>query len=487
MNIKRLLKGIALALAAASTLQAANGPGWQNPLNLPNEPGWGVADVQVIRYRGYYYLYATGGDVRVWSSTDLVNWSDRGLCLTGPVGGMAWAPRVLYYNGLFYLYACGDNGGQVQSVYTSSSPLGPFTVAKTNLLNCIDGIPYLNNNHQLYFYYAAGGGIRYRTMPDPLNVSSTNTQFTSCKVQLASTWTEAPHILNVDGAYFMTYTGNDWTLNNYQTHIARGSSPTNFAPQGTGNPVLLRTTGTWVATGCTDMFRGPNMKTIVAAYHVRNGTYRKLCIDPMIWNAQGNLVVDGPKIGTSQTGHQLADFSDYFNRTTIGADYANVWGGNWGMHQPGWLMWGDSRGQSGLKKQLTTASTGNNYVVEATAKLMNNGTMIASPKYGIVASDSGTASSDSGFYAFIDDTNKVLATVYRLNGVWGAWQNSALPNWDMKKYQTLKIRKVGSTFEVYFNDMLKQTRTVSGLNGGKVGFVTDDCHADFGWLSWANW
>ena len=52
MNITRLLKGIALALAAVSPLQAANGPSWTNPFTLPNEPGWGVADVQVIRYRG---------------------------------------------------------------------------------------------------------------------------------------------------------------------------------------------------------------------------------------------------------------------------------------------------------------------------------------------------------------------------------------------------------------------------------------------------
>ena len=93
---------------------------------MPNEPGWGVADPQIIRYRGYYYLYSTGGDVRVWSSTDLVNWTDRGLCLVGPVNGKAWGPRVLYHNGTFYLYASGDTGGvQTQSVYVSGSPMHP--------------------------------------------------------------------------------------------------------------------------------------------------------------------------------------------------------------------------------------------------------------------------------------------------------------------------------------------------------------------------
>src|SRR5689334_1849313 len=99
---KNFLLFHALLLLAVCQTKAAQGPGYMNTLTVPNEPGWGVADPNIIRYRGYYYLYDTGGDVRVWSSTDLVNWADRGLALTGPVNGTAWAPRVRYYNGTFY-------------------------------------------------------------------------------------------------------------------------------------------------------------------------------------------------------------------------------------------------------------------------------------------------------------------------------------------------------------------------------------------------
>ena len=482
------LAAVAVVAWFLSGVEGAQGPGWQNPFTLPSEPGWGVADPQIIRYRGYYYLYSTGGDVRVWSSTDLVNWADRGLCLVGPVNGKAWGPRVLYYNGTFYLYASGDTGGvQTQSVYVSGSPMGPFTLAKTTLLNCIDGLPFLNDNNQLYFYYAASGGIRYRTMPDPLNVSGTSFLLSGCKVQTINQWTEAPHVAKIDGTYFISYTGNDWTRTDYQVHMGRGSSPTSLSAQSTGNPVLIQTSGTWTSTGCADFFRGPDLKTIVSAYHVRNGSYRKLCIDRMGWNAQGNLVVDGPHIGQALAGHWLAEFSDYFNRPDIGPNYFNVWGGNWGMYEPGWLMWGDSRGQGGFKKQLCVIDTAQNYVVEVTTKLMNKGTMIQFPKYGVVVSDNGNPSADTGFYIFIDDNSKVLATISRLNGAWGTWQNAALPNWDMTKYHNLRIRKNGTTFEIYFDGMLKMTRTVTGLGGGKVGFVTEDCHADFGWMTWANW
>ncbi len=482
------LHAAALICAGVST-QAAQGPTWQNPITVPNESGSGVADVQIYRFRGYYYLYATGGDVRVWTSTDLANWTDRGLCLVGPTNSKAWSPRILYYAGTFYLYGSGDtNGVKTESVYSSSSPLGPFTLVKGTLMNCIDGFPFLDNDGQLYFYYAAGGGISYRKMTDPLNVSSTSSQLTSCVIHAdsGSNWTESPHVFNLDGTYYMTYSGNDWTQNDYQVHIASGSSPTTLSAQSTGNPVLIQTTGTWVSSGCADIFRGPDLKTLIAAYSVRNGSDRKLCIDRMELNTQGNLVVDGPTLGVAESGNSLADFSDYFNRSTIGANYTNVSGGNWSMNQSGSAMSADSRGQTDFKKELCNVVTASDYVVEVTTKLNGKGTQVQFPKYAVVVSSNGSATSETGFYVCIDDTSKVIATVSRINNVWGTWQNSALPQWDMTKYHTLRIAKNGNTFQVFFDGMLKQARSVSGLGAGQIGFATQDCAADFGWFSWSN-
>lgn len=41
-----------------------------------------------------------------------------------------------------------------------------------------------------------------------------------------------------------------------------------------------------------------------------------------------------------------------------------------------------------------------------------------------------------------------LASVRKLNGAWGTWQNASLPNWDMKKYHNLRIRKNGDNSEI---------------------------------------
>jgi hypothetical protein len=478
-----------LTLLVPRLASAGQGPGWQNPLNLPNEPGWGVADPQIICFRGVYYLYSTGdSNMRVWSSTDLVNWTDRGFCLTGAVNGKSWAPSILYYNGTFYLYAAGDlsSGAQNQAVYTSGSPLGPFSLAKTTLMSCIDGYAFMHNNNQLYFYYAASGGVKYRTMSDPLNANGGISQLTGCKVQVSSTWSERPHLFNLDGAFFIQYTGNEWTRDDYQTHMGRGSSPTSLSAQSTGNPILRGTTGTWRGAGCGSFVRDLDLKTLLSAYHVRSGSYRKLCIDRMTWNAQGNLVVDGPRIGQSLPGHYSAEFSDYFNRASIGGSYFNMWGGNWGLWNNE-LMWGDSRGQTGFKKELCSTWTAANYVVEVTTKLVNKGTTITYPKYGVVVSDNGNASSPTGFYVFIDDKSKVLAVNMRQNGSDLGWQNAALPNWDMTKWHNLRIQKNGDTFRIYFDGMLKMTKTQAGFGAGHIGMVTDDCHADFGWFAWSNW
>src|SRR5712691_3027031 len=76
---------------------------YHNPI-LTNE----MADPDVIRVDGKYYLYATthtrGYDAFV--SDDLVHWENKGLAFDDPRGG-DWAPDVFYFkrgDGKFYLF-----------------------------------------------------------------------------------------------------------------------------------------------------------------------------------------------------------------------------------------------------------------------------------------------------------------------------------------------------------------------------------------------
>src|SRR5436853_7569425 len=76
---------------------------YRNPL-LPERE---MADPDVIRFNGKYFLYATS-DTRgyeVFASDDLVNWRRQGWAFEDPRGG-AWAPDVFHdkRDGKFYLY-----------------------------------------------------------------------------------------------------------------------------------------------------------------------------------------------------------------------------------------------------------------------------------------------------------------------------------------------------------------------------------------------
>ena len=77
--------------------------------------------------------------LNVYSSTDLVNWNCRGVCLSYPASGFLTAgtwhrPRVLYHSQTgkyvlwFFMFPTGTQYGSTLVVGTASAPTGPFTV-----------------------------------------------------------------------------------------------------------------------------------------------------------------------------------------------------------------------------------------------------------------------------------------------------------------------------------------------------------------------
>lgn len=85
-----------------------------NPLPMVTAPGGNAAgDVTVIRERGKYYMYCTGGGA--WISDDMLTWSFH------RVANVPVAPHVVKYNDSFYM--CGNSG----PLFRADNPLGPFT------------------------------------------------------------------------------------------------------------------------------------------------------------------------------------------------------------------------------------------------------------------------------------------------------------------------------------------------------------------------
>lgn len=131
-----------------------------------------TADPAPLVYNGRVYLY-TGHDEdastyftmrewRVWSSSDMVNWTDHGspmsLATFSWASSDAWAGQAVQRNGKFYWYVPVrlSNGSTAIGVGVSDGPTGPFRDALGHPLISnaeIDPTVYIDNDGQAYLYY----------------------------------------------------------------------------------------------------------------------------------------------------------------------------------------------------------------------------------------------------------------------------------------------------------------------------------------------
>ncbi|MGN7456383.1 family 43 glycosylhydrolase [Paenibacillus pasadenensis] len=482
-------KPLLLAAAAFVLLPSAAGA-YSNPFSLPSSWHWangdfyGEGDPYLLKFNGVYYLYVSTVDdqtgVKVWSSTNLVDWTYRGLCATDPLTKGAYAPEVVYWNGLFYMYT--SPAGHGHYVLSSPSPLGPFTVQTSNLGMGIDGHVFIDDDGRWYFYSTGADRIDVRPMSSPLSFGAP----VSAGFSMAG-WTEGPTTFKRGGTYYMTYTGNHVWSTAYRVDYAAGSSPTTgFVPAAGQNPVLIRTEGSNVGLGHSSMVKGPDLDSDYMVYHSHasqgNATYpgRKMNLDRVAWNG-GRMTVLGPTAG-AQPNPAGPTFEDRFARTAIGSGWTNVGGGTWGIYNQE-LMWQDTIGTSVWHRQVTAASTESDYTAEFHAKQMKMGTS-ANPLYGAVFSYTDENSYGT---AVLNRKLNRLETNFVVGGVSQGWQYSALPaGYDYTKWHQIRVEKRGSAFSIYVDGMKKQTRAVGGLGGGRIGYSTLDAHADFGYTAFSN-
>ncbi|WP_433605528.1 family 43 glycosylhydrolase [Dactylosporangium sp. CA-139114] len=131
-----------------------------------------TADPAPLVYNGRVYLY-TGHDEdnstyftmrewRVWSSADMVNWTDHGspmsLSTFSWASSDAWAGQTVYRNGKFYWYVPVRmaNGSNAIGVGVADNPTGPFRDALGRPLiqnSEIDPTVFIDDDGQAYLYY----------------------------------------------------------------------------------------------------------------------------------------------------------------------------------------------------------------------------------------------------------------------------------------------------------------------------------------------
>lgn len=148
-----------------------------------------VHDGRVYLYTGHDEdgsTYFTMKEWRVWSSADLVNWTDHGSPMSVATfswaSADAWAGQTVYRNGKFYWYVPVKDrasGQMAIGVGVSTSPTGPFTDAIGRPLvrnGEIDPTVFIDDDGQAYLYWGNPNLWYVRLNADMISYSGSPTR-----------------------------------------------------------------------------------------------------------------------------------------------------------------------------------------------------------------------------------------------------------------------------------------------------------------------
>jgi xylan 1,4-beta-xylosidase len=315
---------VASAQERATTPMPGRALRYCNPLPIEassrdgSPQGVHLGDVTVVREGGRYYLFGTGGGG--WVSEDLVNWRYEGVEMRQ--GRVPVAPHVVKFNGQFYM------SGNDAPLYRAPAILGPYEVVGdwTDALGkpfagsangrrwvgAFDVDIFVDDDNKPYLYFPARSteGIdvvpldpqqlnRFLTAPKRLfgfDRSHVWERYGEMNEYPDVSWIEGPWMLKREGTYYLQYSASGTQWLTYATGMYMGRSATGPFTYAAVNPVLRKTSGVVTGTAHGSIVEGPDgnlwqFYTIVLS-NPPGG--RRIGMDPVDFDAGGNLLVHGP-------------------------------------------------------------------------------------------------------------------------------------------------------------------------------------------------
>lgn len=281
-----------------------------NPLSI--EESTSLADPTVLRFKGTYYLFLTGG--MVWSSDDLVHWKHHKVSM--PEGIFVVAPSAFEYEGQIFL--TGNDIGLLRS----QDPIGPweyigdFKDAKGKTIKLFDPMVFVDDDGRVYVYYAgksiagiygveldSGELTRFKGVPahffkfEPSHIWE---RFGASNEYSKVSWIEGPWMTRRKGTYYLQYSavGTDWP--SYAVGYYTSKKPLGPFTYYRGSPILVQKKGLINGTGHHCIIEAPD-GSLWAFYNIlyRNwnrlrGTERRIGMDAAGFDKDGNLFINGP-------------------------------------------------------------------------------------------------------------------------------------------------------------------------------------------------
>lgn len=254
------------------------------------------ADPTIAEFDGTYYLYPTtdgarAGDAsfRVFSSTDLVRWRDRGTVLElGPDVGWAdrnaWAPAITRKNGKYYFYYTAD---MRIGVAVGSSPTGPFRDSGRPLVEVdtsgrstsIDPATFTAPDGTTYLYWGNGQAFVVPLNPDMVSFDPRKIR----RIDGLDGFGEGLFMARRGSTYHLTWSIGAFTSEDYRVGYATAPSPTGpFTDRGV---LLSKDSAQGIrGTGHDSVLQIPGTDEWYMAYHrfaIPGGdrTHREITLD----------------------------------------------------------------------------------------------------------------------------------------------------------------------------------------------------------------
>ncbi|MGB7160914.1 MAG: glycoside hydrolase family 43 protein [Tepidisphaeraceae bacterium] len=282
-----LLAVLPATLTRASDAPPTTRPTYQNPLDIE------IADPFIFREGGTYYLYGTaaGDGLFVWTSADLVNWTNRGHAFKRTPDTWSrrdfWAPELFKHDGKYYLHFTALGGREKDRrqrrvvLAEGESPLGPFKEIKAPWFDgvdrpVIDGHVFRDLEGQLYLYSVHLDSppkqkcfeIHVRKLDEKLQPALETTMCISPSQEWEGELVnEGPFVLRHGDTYLLTWSANPYWDRNYSVGIATATSPLGPWTKSTSGPIL-KPSDHVSGPGHHSFIESPDGKELFIAYHV---------------------------------------------------------------------------------------------------------------------------------------------------------------------------------------------------------------------------
>jgi hypothetical protein len=294
-----------------------------------------TADPAPLVYNGRVYLY-TGHDEdgstwftmrewRVWSSADMVNWTDHGSPLSLSTFSWAsqdaWAGQAVHRNGKFYWYVPVVNrstGRMAIGVAVADSPTGPFRDALGHPLvenGEIDPTVFIDDDGQAYLYWGNPNLWYVRLNSDMISYSGGVNQIPLTTAGFGTRtgdanrptlYEEGPWVYKRNGVYY-----NVFAARCCSEFIAYSTAPTPTGPW-TYRGTVMPTQGSSFTNhpGIVDFKGGSYFFYHNGALPGGGGFTRSVAVEKFSYNGDGSI----PTINMTTGGAPAADTLNPYTR-----------------------------------------------------------------------------------------------------------------------------------------------------------------------------